>query len=212
MQKLPIGRYFGAMIVLWGITTTTTAATKDFATLCVNRTWLGVFETCMSPILTILVGQYWTRDEQPLRASIWWSGSAIGGFIADAISYGVSSESLSNSRYSTWQIIYFVFGPITILWGLIIMLGVPTSPVTAWFLTERERKVAVARVMSNHTGVGNRQYKWHQVRECLRDPQPWMLAVNAFLQCLQGGGFTSVCLIKHPFYPWLEATCLTSSL
>lgn len=46
--------------------------------------------------------------------------------------------------------------------------------------------------MENNTSIENRQYKWNQVRECLIDPQTWMLAINAFLQCLQGGGLTSV--------------------
>jgi MFS family permease len=92
------------MIFFWGVTTTSTAFTKNFATLCVNRVFLGVFETCMSPILTILVGQYWTCDEHSLRASIWWSGSAVGAFIADAISYGVSDVALSSSKYSIWQV------------------------------------------------------------------------------------------------------------
>lgn len=118
MQKLPIGYYFGAMIVsqyipilgmlinmnqiLWGITTTTTAATTSFATLCVNRVFLGVFEACMAPILTILVGQYWTRSEHPFRASCWFAGSPIGSFIADAITYGVSHH--PHGKYEVWQV------------------------------------------------------------------------------------------------------------
>lgn len=167
MQKLPIGKYLGAMIVLWGITTTTTSATKGFATLCVNRVFLGFFECCMSPILVILIGRFWTRDEHPLRSSIWWTGSAVGGFIADAITYGISRNTFNNGRYATWQvciwlwdwfspgrfhwlnvrqIIYLVFGPISIAWGIMIMLSVPSSPKTAWFLSKREREVADARV------------------------------------------------------------------
>ncbi|KAH7136220.1 major facilitator superfamily domain-containing protein [Dactylonectria macrodidyma] len=191
MQKLPIGRYFGVMIFLWGLTATTTPFTTGFATLSINRVFLGVFETCMSPILTILVSQYWTRDEQPLRTSLWWSASAIGAFIADAITYGVSGKEHTGGKYSVWQVIYLVFGPLTLLWGVIIFFGVPSSPLTAWFLNKRERKIATARVMENHTSIKNTEYKWEQVRECLTDPQPWILALHAFLQCLQGGGLTS---------------------
>lgn len=44
------------------------------------------------------------------------------------------------------QIIYFVFGPLTIAWGVMIILGVPSSPMNAWFLNEREKKIATARV------------------------------------------------------------------
>ncbi|KAH8682582.1 putative pantothenate transporter [Xylariales sp. PMI_506] len=191
MQKFPIGRYFGCMVFLWGLTALTTIYTKDFKTLCINRVFLGVFETCMSPILTILVGQYWTREEQPLRASIWWAGGAVGSFLADSITYGVSSEAYANSNYHAWQLIYLVFGPITMVLGIIVFFTVPTSPMQAWFLTEKERKVATARVLANQTGVRNTTYKMHQVIECLRDPQPWILALHAFLQSIQGGGLTS---------------------
>ncbi|KAH7025665.1 uncharacterized protein B0I36DRAFT_293256 [Microdochium trichocladiopsis] len=191
MQRLPIGRYFGCMIFLWGITTASTAFTTNFTTLCVDRVFLGVFETCMNPILTILVGQYWTRDEHSLRTSIWWSGSAVGAFIADAISYGVSGQGFSGSQYSIWQIIYLVFGPITIAWGVLIFCAVPSSPMKAWFLTERERKIATTRLTANRTGVLNNKYKINHVKECLKDPQAWLLAINAFLQCIQGGGLTS---------------------
>lgn len=104
MQKLPIGRYFGFMIMLWGVTTTCQAATNSFATLAVCRFFLGAFETCISPVLTILVGQYWTRKEHPLRAVIWWTGGGIGGFVADGITYAVSGGAWSGSKYSTWQV------------------------------------------------------------------------------------------------------------
>ena len=90
------------MIVLWGLTATTTVVTKNFTTLCVNRVFLGVFETCMSPILTVMIAQYWTRDEQPFRTSIWWCGSAIGSYISDAITYSVADE--HGSKYAVWQV------------------------------------------------------------------------------------------------------------
>jgi MFS family permease len=126
------------MIFFWGLTATTTAFTKGFATLSINRAFLGVFESCMSPILTILVSQYWT--------SLWWSASAIGAFIADAITYGVSGKDHSGSKYAVWKIIYLVFGSLTLLWGIIIFFAVPSSPMEAWFLNKREKKIAAAQV------------------------------------------------------------------
>ncbi|KAF5620231.1 hypothetical protein F52700_11551 [Fusarium sp. NRRL 52700] len=190
-RSLRRGRYFGVMIFLWGLTACTTAFTKNFATLCVNRVFLGVFESCMSPILTILISQYWTREEQPLRTSLWWSASAVGSFMADAITYGLSGKDHSGSKYAVWQVVYLVFGPMTMFWGVVVFFGVPASPLSAWFFSKRERDIATDRVLKNHTGIKNTEYKWSQVRECLMDPQPWILAIHAFLQCLQGGGLTS---------------------
>jgi ACS family allantoate permease-like MFS transporter len=168
MQKWPIGRYFGGMVLLWGVVTTCMAATSSFATLATARFFLGAFETCLSPILTVLVGQYWTRREQPLRACVWWAGGGIGSFIADAITYGVSGSTFGGSKYAPWQvcrtegkarscflltyvkIIFLIFGPMTIAWGIFLFFFLPTSPMTAWFLTERERKIAVMRVSHSH--------------------------------------------------------------
>ncbi|KAH8693888.1 putative pantothenate transporter [Talaromyces proteolyticus] len=192
MQKLPLGRYFGVMVILWGVATTCMTATNSFATLAVCRFFLGAFETCISPILTLLVGQYWTTREQPLRASIWWAGGGIGSFIADSITYAVAGDTLKGGgKYVTWQVIFLTVGPITIAWGILLFFALPTSPTTAWFLSDRERKIAVIRVMQNHTGIENRKYKLYQVREALKDPQAWMLTAMAFLQCIPGGGLTS---------------------
>lgn len=76
-------------------------------------------------------------------------------------------------------------------WGIVIFFGVPASPMKSWFFNHHEKKVATARVIANHTGVLNTVYKRNQVWECLRDPQAWCLALNAFFQCIQGGGLTS---------------------
>lgn len=147
MQKLPIGRYFGAMIALWGVASTCIAATNNFATLAVCRFFLGFFETCISPIMTIYVGQYWTRKEQPLRACIWWMGAPLGGFVIDGLAYSITSPSWGGGgRYTQWQVLFLIWGPITIGWGLFLVLAMPNSPMTAWFLNDRERKVAVMRV------------------------------------------------------------------
>jgi hypothetical protein len=35
---------------------------------------------------------------------------------------------------------------MTIAWGVFVFLAVPTSPMQAWFLNEREKKIATARV------------------------------------------------------------------
>jgi MFS family permease len=158
------------MIFLWGLTACTTAFTKGFATLCVNRVFLGVFESCMSPILTILISEYWTREEQPLRTSLWWSASAVGSFMADAITYAVSGKDHSGSKYAVWQVVYLVFGPITMFWGVVVFFGVPASPLKAWFLNARERDIATDRVSSpsregktsvTEQTIGPEESHWH---------------------------------------------------
>lgn len=101
MQKLPIGRWIGSMVFLWGLCVSTTAASKNFATLAVNRFFLGIFEASNNPAFTLLVSQYFTRKEQALRSCIWWAGGPIGAFIGDAISNGIGHL---HGRLGQWQV------------------------------------------------------------------------------------------------------------
>ena len=154
MQKLPIGRYFGAMVALWGVASTCIVATDSFATLATCRFFLGFFETCVAPVLTVYVGQYWTRREQPLRACIWWIGAPLGGFVIDGLAYSITSPNWGSAKYTQWQVLYLIWGPITIAWGVFLFFMMPNSPMTAWFFTARERKVAVMRVSYSLTSTG----------------------------------------------------------
>ncbi|KNG84546.1 putative pantothenate transporter [Aspergillus nomiae NRRL 13137] len=188
MQKLPIGKWIGSMIFMWGLCVATTAASTNFATLAVNRFFLGLFEASNNPAFTLLVSQYFTKNEHALRSCIWWAGAPIGAFIGDGVSNGIGHV---HGKLSQWQYLYLIFGPITMLWGIIVFFTMPSSPMSAWFLTPRERKIAVVRVLQNHAGLHNRQYKIYQVKEALRDPQAWMMFCIVFLQCIPGGGLNA---------------------
>jgi hypothetical protein len=89
-------------------------------------------------------------------------------------------------------------GLITVLWGTLVFLVLPPSPMYARFLTEEERVLAVHRIRANNTGVLNRTLKWrqvstepywsrhgteHQVEEALnpfKDPQGLLLFLTIF--------------------------------
>jgi MFS family permease len=71
-------------------------------------------------------------------------------------------------------------------------------------LTRAEKIHAIERLRSNKTGIENKHFKPHQVRECLLDPQTWLIslitiasnvpngAVSSFqATIIQGFGYTS---------------------
>ncbi|KAL2848904.1 major facilitator superfamily domain-containing protein [Aspergillus pseudoustus] len=110
MQRLPIGRWVGGMVFLWGICVTATAGAKDFATLAVARFFLGLFEATNNPAFTLIIGQYYTTKEHALRACLWWAGGPIAAFIGDGVSNGIGHF---HGALSRWQYLYLIFGPIT---------------------------------------------------------------------------------------------------
>ncbi|GAB1192564.1 hypothetical protein APSETT444_001757 [Aspergillus pseudonomiae] len=99
---LPIGKWIGSMIFMWGLCVATTAASTNFATLAVNRFFLGLFEASNNPAFTLLVSQYFTKNEHALRSCIWWAGAPIGAFIGDGVSNGIGHV---HGKLSQWQCI-----------------------------------------------------------------------------------------------------------
>ncbi|EKV05348.1 Allantoate permease [Penicillium digitatum PHI26] len=142
MQRLHIGRWIGGMVFFWGVCVAATAGVTNFATLAVARFFLGVFEASNNPVFTLLVSQYYTRQEHPLRACLWWAGGPIAAFIGDGVSNGIGHF---HGALSRWRYLYLIFGPITMAWGIFLFFAMPSSPMTAWFLTPRERHIAVVR-------------------------------------------------------------------
>lgn len=66
------------------------------------------------------------------------------------------------------------------LFGISLWWLLPDSPITASFLTERERIIAVERLKSNNTGIKNSHHKIEQVKETFMDVKVWMLVVAIF--------------------------------
>lgn len=55
------------------------------------------------------------------------------------------------------------------MWGVVMMIFLPDSPVTAKGLNEREKRIAVERLRDNQTGIENKHLKWYQVREAFTE-------------------------------------------
>jgi MFS transporter, ACS family, allantoate permease len=79
-----------------------------------------------------------------------------------------------------YQWMFMIFGILTVLFGITLWWILPDSPVTASFLTDRERLIAVERLKSNKTGMKNTHHKKAQVKETFCDPKIWVLVAAIF--------------------------------
>ncbi|PSS23403.1 hypothetical protein M430DRAFT_48970 [Amorphotheca resinae ATCC 22711] len=66
-----LGLYLGTNIILWGIVLCCHAACTSFAGLAICRTLLGVFESCVAPILVLVIAMWYKKEEQGRRVSCW---------------------------------------------------------------------------------------------------------------------------------------------
>jgi MFS transporter, ACS family, allantoate permease len=106
---------------------------------------------------------------------------------------------------------FIFFGLFTVLFGISLWWILPDSPVTAPFLTERERLIAVERLKSNKTGVKNSHHKPEQVKEAFCDPKVWMLVFAIFWHNMTNSlqsNFTGI-IIKGFGYTTYQAVLLS---
>lgn len=106
---------------------------------------------------------------------------------------------------------FLIFGLLTTVVGVGLWFVLPDSPVTASFLNERERIIAVARLQGNKTGVKNTEHKREQVWEALTDIKVWLLTGGVFFQNMTNGlqgSFTGL-ILKGFGYDTYQAVLLT---
>ncbi|KAF2162953.1 hypothetical protein M409DRAFT_26805 [Zasmidium cellare ATCC 36951] len=137
------------------------------------------FSTITQPLAIIITSMWWKTQEQPLRVVLFIAGSALGQLVGQAIDLGATGLT-GVYESSPWKWIYVILGSVTIGTGLATFFIFPAAPMTAWFLTPKEKTIAVRRLTTNQTGIQTRKFKLKQLREVATDSQVALLGVYAF--------------------------------
>ncbi|OAP59572.1 hypothetical protein AYL99_06870 [Fonsecaea erecta] len=201
-QKLPVGKYLASTVIIWGAVVMLTVCCKSYQGLLVQRFFLGISECSIAPAFVIITAMWWKKNEQPLRMAMWYTGAGWGALLGPMILYGIGHI---KGDLSPWKYQYLILGAVTILWGVTILFFFPDNPMTARFLTQEEKVVAVERMRSEQLGIENRHVKWYQIVEALVDPKTWLLVVIVFcVTCANGAisGFSAVIVKSFGFSPF----------
>lgn len=182
LQWVPVAKWLGANVVLWGIATACTAAAHNYHSLLAARIFLGMFEAAIAPSLMLISSQWYTKSEAAPRFSIWYAGLGLGQILGGVISYGF--QGVDQASLSGWRIMFVVLGCITILIGILTIILLPDTPMVARFLSESEKVQLLKHVAVNQTGIRNRKFKPRQIIEVVMDPQLWMMALLTILVSL----------------------------
>ena len=73
IQRVPIAKYLGINICLWGTVLALHAACKNFTQMVVVRTLLGIFEACCQPSFVLLSSMWYKREEQAATVTYWYA-------------------------------------------------------------------------------------------------------------------------------------------
>ncbi len=155
----------------------------------VLRFLLGLFEACVQPTFIILSSMWYTRREQTVLISLWFSMTGLQLMVGGLIAYGCTKY--VEHPIKNWQLLFIVLGCVTFVWALFIGWWLPDSPMKAKCYTEQDKRLMVQRVQVNDTGIQNKRYKSYQVLETLTDPVVWCYFFLQLSSTLVIGGLTS---------------------
>ncbi|TFK83643.1 MFS general substrate transporter [Polyporus arcularius HHB13444] len=188
-QKLKVAKYLGANIIVWGIVLMCHAAATSFGAFFALRFLLGMCESCVAPILILIISMFYRKDEQATRISWFYVMNGLtqvfGGFVA----YGISFD--SGRLLAPYKIIYLLLGGLAIIVGICVVLWLPDSPVHARLLTKEERIACLERVRDDQGGTENKRLKKDQVVEALLDVRTWLIALTTVLTSIPNGALSN---------------------
>ncbi|KAF2098644.1 MFS general substrate transporter [Rhizodiscina lignyota] len=188
LQRMPVAKYLGVNIFLWGVFLMLQAVSRNFTDLAVLRAISGAAESCSDPAFMIITSMWYTRRQQPVRMGLWYTANGLGTAFGGLLGYGIGHI---GGSLASWRYEFLIIGALCCIWGVVMFIFLPDNPVTAPRLTDRERRIAIERIKGNQTGVENKHFKWYQLREALTDPKTFILFFLGIVATIPNGGITN---------------------
>ncbi|KAF1984625.1 MFS general substrate transporter [Aulographum hederae CBS 113979] len=136
--------WISGMMLVWGGLSIAHAGIKSSGTLIALRLLLGAAEAGFVQTSLYYLSTLYPKYKYGFRSGLFSGMYSFAGAFSGLIAYGllqIDSASLKN-----WQILFIFEGAVTCLLGVLVLLVIPKSLSTAWFLTPEQRRHAVWRM------------------------------------------------------------------
>jgi MFS family permease len=190
LQRFPVSKYVGTILVIWGFSLFTAAWAKNFSQLAALRFLLGFFEAVTYPSMFLLVATMYRRSEQVVWFGVMFMSNGASVILGSIISVGIL-QMPTVGVYSPWKWSMIIFGSLTVIMGFVYFIFLPDKPTSRWFrLTEEEKLIIEDRVRDNAV-VPTLHVNYSQIWEALREPRFYCYCLISLLINLQNGALTT---------------------
>ncbi|SCV05792.1 LANO_0H15280g1_1 [Lachancea nothofagi CBS 11611] len=165
MTVIPRVPLTGACVVVWSVCCMCLAAPNTKQGFWVGRLFLGAFEAVVQPACVLITSYWYRKREQPMRAAVWISMNALAQIFGSFLMYGIGKT--NSGKLEDWRVMFLACGGISLVAGLFFYFLVPISPSAAWFLSEREKQIAMGRIHEESDRSAINKFDLGQFKECL---------------------------------------------
>ncbi|KZV66442.1 MFS general substrate transporter [Peniophora sp. CONT] len=142
LKRLRPRFYIPALTALWGMICALFAVVESPGALIAIRFFLGVVEGGFLPGVVFWLGSWYPRHVQGRRFAVLYSTVSLTGAFGGLLATGIHSLDGAHG-IAGWRWIYIVEGVVTAGLGLLAFFVMVDYPVTAKFLTPREREIVI---------------------------------------------------------------------
>jgi MFS family permease len=158
--------------IVWGVLALCQCAAKDFGSLLAIRILLGVFEAGFFAGATFYLTLFYTRGEMGFRLAIMQSFAVLASAFSGLISFGVFQ--INDPAVKGWQWLFIIEGAMTLITGVVGFFILPDSAPKAWFLDDREKAAATARLLRDTSSEVNTSF---DLKACFETWNDWKFPV-----------------------------------
>ncbi|KAL5525305.1 hypothetical protein ACEPAF_9175 [Sanghuangporus sanghuang] len=208
LQRFPVGKWVSFNILVMALGISLQATCKSFGGMFVLRFIIGMCEASVDAGFMIISAMFYTRREQTTRIGYWFMMNGAAEIVNGCIAFGVLH--INSPGFKPWHWLVIICGILTVIASVCFWFLFPDSPTNAWFLTPKERVIAVNRIKTNQAGVENKHFKKEQLIECLTDLKTWIFFFYALFRNVPNSLINQNSIIIQSFgFTTLQTTLLS---
>ncbi|KAL2024981.1 hypothetical protein VTK56DRAFT_3680 [Thermocarpiscus australiensis] len=178
----------------WGVITMCLGFVRNFASFFAVRAVLGLAEGGLLPGMVLYLSGLYTRREIALRIGVFYTAASLSGAFGGLLARGLSAIG-PRGGLEGWRWIFIIEGLITVVAAAAAYLLLPTSIITASYLSDEEKQFALLRLQGgtqttaterfNPVSEREERFKWSEVIRGIFNVQVW-LSATAYFAILSG--------------------------
>ncbi|KAJ5991681.1 hypothetical protein N7451_007405 [Penicillium sp. IBT 35674x] len=219
--------WISGLMIAWGSICIAHIAIRSTSTFFALRLLLGVAEAGFTPTAYYYMSTFYPKFSLGFRMGIFSGMFSVAGAFAGLLAYGLLHSGTSILR--GWQMLFLVEGVLTIFVALLALAILPTGVANIWFLTDAEKAHAVRRMEKDllsldnthtqsvdydgdpHRAKNNKEVKWQDVKDVMRDWKKLLIIVCNILSVLPVTAFTTFLplVVEGMGYEGIKATLMS---
>ncbi|KAH9892113.1 major facilitator superfamily domain-containing protein [Xylariomycetidae sp. FL2044] len=146
--------FLPTIMTLWGLVTIGMGWVPNYKALIGLRAVVGVLEAGFAPGVLLLLSSWYKKSEQSKRFAVYISAAilsgAFGGLLGGAITEGLDGV----HGIAGWRWLFIVEGAATAGFSILSSFILLDFPANTKKFSERERQLAIQRLLSEHVQTG----------------------------------------------------------